>query len=52
VLTPPGQARDRCAPILAAIDTHRDEIVEALRFLAAEADAGRIWSPRGQGTEQ
>lgn len=53
ILGPIGVDPAICAPVLAAIREHGSEIQRLVRWLADEADHGRIWSPRPEwGTRQ
>jgi hypothetical protein len=46
VMGPPGLPDDRCQPVINAIRAHGAEILRLVRWFDAEADQGRIWSPR------
>jgi hypothetical protein len=46
VLGPPGLPDELCQPVVDAIRAHGAEILRLIRWFDAEADQGRIWSPR------
>jgi hypothetical protein len=48
VLGPPGLPDDLCQPVIDAVRAHGGEILRLIRWLDAEADQGRIWSPRAE----
>lgn len=42
---PPGLPDDLCQPVVDAIRANGAEILRLIRWLDAEADQGRVWSP-------
>ena len=52
IWSPPGMAPEIREPIVAALARHKDEVLQFLAFIDAEAKHGIYWSPPETGAVQ